>query len=54
MAADGLATTAIAQRLDVDVVSRWRKPFAEGGLAGLADRKRTGPAAHVHRTGGRR
>ena len=34
MAADGLANTAIAQRLDVDVVSRWRKPFAEGGLAG--------------------
>jgi hypothetical protein len=33
MAADGLANTAIAQRLDVDVVSRWRKPFAEGGLA---------------------
>jgi hypothetical protein len=55
MAADGLAKTAIAQRLDVhvDVVSRWRKPFAEGGLAGLACRKRTGPAAHVHRTGGR-
>src|SRR5450755_4356744 len=34
MAADGLANTAIAQRLDVDVVSRWRKRFAEGGLAG--------------------
>ena len=53
MAADGLAKTAIAQRLDVhvDVVSRWRKRFAEGGLA--AGRKRTGPAAHVHRTGGR-
>ena len=51
MAADGLANTAICQRLDVDVVSRWRKPFAEGRLAG---RKRTGPAAHVHRTGGRR
>jgi transposase len=54
MAADGLANTAIAQRLDVDVVSRWRKRFAGGGLAGLAGRKRTGPAAHVHRTGGRR
>jgi hypothetical protein len=39
MAADGLANTAIAQRLDVDVVSRWRKRFVEGGLA---DRKRTG------------
>jgi hypothetical protein len=50
MAAAGLANTAIAQRLDVDVVSRWRKRFAEGGLA---DRKRTGPAVHVHRTGGR-
>jgi hypothetical protein len=34
MAADGLANTAIGRRLDVDVVSRWRKPFAEGGLAG--------------------
>jgi transposase len=44
MAADGLANTAIARRLDVHVgvVSRWRKRFAEDGLAGLADRKRTG------------
>jgi len=33
MAAEGLANTAIAQRLDVDVVSRRRKPFAEAGLA---------------------
>ena len=54
MAADGLANTAIAQRLDVDVVSRWRKRFAEGGLAGWPTVRRTGPAAHVHRTGGRR
>jgi transposase len=44
MAAGGLANTAIAQRLDVhvDVVSRWRRRFAEEGLAGLADRKRSG------------
>jgi hypothetical protein len=36
MTADGLANTAIARRLDVhaDVVSRWRKRFAEGGLPG--------------------
>jgi transposase len=26
----------------VGVVSRWRKRFAEAGLAGLADRKRSG------------
>lgn len=44
MAAGGLANTAIAQRLDVhvDVVSRWRRRFAEEGLAGLADRQRAG------------
>jgi transposase len=44
LAADGLANTAIAERLDVDVdvVSRWRKRFCEEGLAGLRDRKRSG------------
>ena len=52
MAADGSANAAIAPRLDVEVVSRWRKRFRRrAGRAG--DRKRTGPAAHVHRTGGR-
>lgn len=44
LAADGLENTVIAARLDVHVgvVSRWRKRFAEAGLAGLADRKRSG------------
>lgn len=44
MAADGEPNTVIAGRLDVcvDVVSRWRKRFAQEGLAGLADRKRPG------------
>lgn len=44
MAADGLANTVIAQRLDVhvDVVSRWRKRFAGGGIAALSDRERAG------------
>jgi transposase len=43
-AADGLANTVIAGRLDVSVgvVSKWRKRFALEGLAGLADRKRAG------------
>jgi Winged helix-turn helix len=43
-AACGLENTVIAARLDVhvDVVSRWRKRFAAEGLAGLADRPRTG------------
>jgi transposase len=44
LAADGLENTVIAAHLDVhvSVVSRWRKRFAEAGLAGLADRKRSG------------
>ncbi len=44
LAADGLANTVIAQRLDVhvDVVSKWRQRFCREGLAGLADRKRSG------------
>lgn len=44
MAAEGLLNTVIAERLDVhvDVVSRWRKRFAEVGLDGLSDRKRAG------------
>ena len=44
LAADGLENTVIAARLDVHVgvVGRWRKRFAEAGLAGLADRKRSG------------
>lgn len=44
MAADGDANTVIAARLNVhvDVVSRWRRRFVVGGLAELADRKRSG------------
>jgi transposase len=44
LAAEGLENTVIAARLDVHVgvVSRWRGRFAEEGLAGLADRKRSG------------
>lgn len=44
LAADGVANTVIAERLDVhvDVVSRWRKRFCEEGIDGLADRKRSG------------
>jgi transposase len=44
LAASGLENTVIAVRLDVHVgvVSRWRGRFAEEGLAGLADRKRSG------------
>jgi hypothetical protein len=45
MAAEGLANTAIAQDVDVDVVSRWRKPFAEGGLAGRCTPSATTPPA---------
>ena len=44
LAADGLENTVIAARLDVHagVVSRWRKRFAIEGMAGLADRRRSG------------
>jgi transposase len=43
-AADGLANTEIATRLDtsVQVVHRWRKRFAERGIEGLDDQPRTG------------
>ncbi|MGE5288566.1 MAG: IS630 family transposase [Micromonosporaceae bacterium] len=44
LAADGTENIAIAARLGVHVgvVSRWRRRFAEEGLEGLGDRKRTG------------
>jgi transposase-like protein len=43
LCADGLATSAVARRLDVpvDLVRTWRRRFVEGGLDGLADRSRT-------------
>lgn len=44
LAADGQPNTKIAERLEVhvDVVSRWRRRYFESGLAGLADRQRSG------------
>jgi transposase len=44
LAAAGLENTVIAARLDVSIgaVSGWRKRFALEGMAGLADRQRTG------------
>ncbi len=44
LAADGAANTAIAAWLDVcvDTVRKWRHRFGEQGMAGLADRPRSG------------
>lgn len=44
LAAEGLQNIDIAGRVGVcvDVVSRWRKRFSEEGIAGLADRPRSG------------
>ena len=44
LAADGLQNIEIADRVGVcvDVASRWRKRFCEEGVAGLADRARSG------------
>ena len=44
LAAGGAANVVIAERLGVhvDVVSRWRKRFCGEGMAGLADRARSG------------
>ena len=44
LAAQGLENVEIARRLDTpaQIVSKWRKRFFEGGLAGLAERSRTG------------
>jgi len=44
LAADGVQNVEIASRVGVcvDVASRWRKRFCEEGLAGLADRPRSG------------
>jgi len=43
-AAEGLENTEIARRLDlpVQIASKWRKRFFEEGVAGLAERSRTG------------
>lgn len=60
LAADGVENVAIADRLDVGVntVSLWRKRFFEEGLAGLAERKRSGrprvfPPSGARGSGGR-
>ena len=44
LAAEGLANTQIAQRLDLQrqVVSKWRKRFFEHRLDGLEDEPRSG------------
>ena len=44
LANEGWQNVDIAEelRVDVDVVSRWRKRFYEQGMAGLADRRRSG------------
>jgi len=44
LAAQGLENIEIARRLDTpaQIVSKWRKRFSEAGLAGLAERARTG------------
>lgn len=44
LAAQGLENVEIARRLDTpaQIVSKWRKRFFEEGLAGLAERTRTG------------
>ena len=61
LAAQGLENVEIAHRLDTpaQIVSKWRKRFFEGGLAGLAERSRTGrrpgfpPSAGGRRQGDR-
>lgn len=44
LAADGLANTEIAERLDIprQIVSKWRKRLFEEGLPGLEERARKG------------
>ena len=44
LAGQGLENVEIAHRLDLppQIVSKWRKRFFEEGLAGLAERSRTG------------
>ena len=61
LAAQGLENVEIARRLDIpaQIVSKWRKRFFAGGLAGLAERSRTGrrpgfpPSARRRRQGDR-
>jgi hypothetical protein len=55
-AADGMATTEIARRLETAprVVGRWRKRFFEERLAGLEDRERAGRPRRFPPGAGRR
>ena len=61
LAAQGLENIEIARRIDTpaQIVSKWRKRFFEDGLAGLAERSRTGrrpgfpPSARRRRQGAR-
>jgi CRP-like cAMP-binding protein len=54
-AAAGTTNRVIAARLGlaVNTVSKWRKRFAEEGLAGLGDRKRPGRPRRFPLGGGR-
>jgi transposase-like protein len=56
LAAQGLENIEIARRLDTpaQIVSKWRKRFFEDGLAGLAERSRTGRRPGFPPSAGRR
>ncbi len=51
LAADGLTNCEIAERLATrrEVVSRWRKRFAQKGLAGLETAPRQGRPSSLHK-----
>src|SRR4051794_17999605 len=55
-AADGEENASIADRLEVapNTVTKWRKRFFEEGMAGLADRKRSGRPRTFSPSGRRR
>jgi DNA-directed RNA polymerase specialized sigma24 family protein len=55
-AADGEENATIAEDLGValNTVIKWRKRFFEEGMAGLADRKRSGRPRTFSPSGGRR
>ena len=56
LAAQGLENVEIARRLDTpaQIVSKWRRRFFEDGLAGLAERSRTGRRPGFPPSAGRR
>ena len=55
-AADGWENATIAEELGValNTVIKWRKRFFEEGMAGVADRKRSGRPRTFSPSGGRR